>query len=362
MTVRSSGNPRASFRDRFLGTGSRASRPYIPPFSATGGNMIPSATTGNGYIYHVFVASGSFIASGSPKNVEYLVIAGGGGGGFGGASGGGGGAGGFKTNVPGHPYAATALPLGAGSYPVTVGAGGAGKAPGNYNTPPAQPGGDGIDSTFHTITATAGGGGGSDSSAGAPTTGRDGGSAGGGGNNGGSPSTGGTASPPGQGNPGGNGSASHRCYAAGGGGGAGGSGSTSSPGVPAPGGNGSPIPAFAYPIIQPGIPVPMQPTFGPAVGPTGLYAAGGGGGVYNWDPRNGGLNCFPGGGGSGGSGGGGTGGAGTNYVPSSSPFVLATNAVNGTGSGGGGSGGVGGGNPGNAGNGGDGIVIVRYLA
>jgi len=367
MALRSFNNPQARFLDFFSKTGTDASGEFLVSFSATGGNVVPSAVTGNGYTYHVFTASGEFTVYGyNTKNIEYLVIAGGGSGGFSGASGGGGGAGGFKTNVPGHPYSGASLPLGSGSYPVSIGAGGAGQSPGSSWPSTSILGSNGTNTTFHTITSTGGGGGGAEGGA-APNVGSSGGSGGGAGSNGGSSSSGGSASPPGQGNSGGNSSGTHQCYASGGGGGAGGGGSTSSPGTPAPGGTGSPIPAFAYPIIQPGIPAPMQPTFGSVVGPTGLYAAGGGGGVYNWDNRSPATNCFPLGGGKGGgpsgpTGGAGNGGAGSNFTPNPQGTTLATSAVSGTGSGGGGSGGGGNGIPWNSGSGGDGIVIIRYLA
>ena len=68
------------------------------------------------------------------------------------------------------------------------------------------------------------------------------------------------------------------------------------------GGAGQPLPAYSAPILQPGIPTPVWPEFGPAVGPTGLYAGGGGGGKSH--PEAGG-----GGGGTNGSGGPGGGGA-----------------------------------------------------
>ena len=62
--------------------------------------------------------------------VEYLVIAGGGGGGS--QSGGGAGAGGYRTNVSGQTTggggsAEAAMALPAGTYTITVGAGGAGE-------------------------------------------------------------------------------------------------------------------------------------------------------------------------------------------------------------------------------------------
>ena len=92
----------------------------------------------------------------------------------------------------------------------------------------------------------------------------------------------------GYGNPGGHGSED-----GGSGGGAGGAGNTQPSGAATPGGVGQAIPAFAYPIIQPSIPSPLQPTFGPAVGPTGLYGGGGAAGGEGQEPATGG----PGGGG-----------------------------------------------------------------
>ena len=44
------------------------------PFSATGGTIL---TPGNGYAYHVFISSGSFVVS-SGGLAEVLIVAGGG--------------------------------------------------------------------------------------------------------------------------------------------------------------------------------------------------------------------------------------------------------------------------------------------
>ena len=332
---------------------------------ATGGTVTAAGIVpGNGYRYHVFTAPGTFTVFGS-GNVEYLVVAGGGGGGS--NQGGGGGAGGFRTNVPGHPLAGSPFPVSVTSYPVTVGPGGAGGPNTARFSPPgtgdgASDGDAGSPSSFGPITSTGGGSGsGYQESPGvSPAADGNAGGSGGGGGRGGNPynlsTSGGAgnspATSPSQGNSGGGGGAftpgpigdPNHTYLGGGGGGAGGTGATASgtgtPAVGGAGGAGSPIPAFAAPLIQPEISAPVWPTFGPTVGPTGLYAGGGGGGASK-QPGTGGSPS------SGGSGGGGTGGGST----------AGGNAVTFTGSGGGGAGGGG-----NAGNGGDGIVIIRYLA
>jgi hypothetical protein len=82
-------------------------------------------------------------------NLDYLVVAGGGGGAD---FGGGGGAGGYRTSFPG----GTKLEiLGSGSFPVVIGAGGAGAVVG------VSAAVSGSDSIFSTITSTGGGRGGS---------------------------------------------------------------------------------------------------------------------------------------------------------------------------------------------------------
>jgi hypothetical protein len=148
MSVKSFGNPASSFRYRFGGTGKRASKPYNAsvPFSATGGN-VSALAPGNGYIYHTFTSSGTFTATG-PKNIEILLIAGGGGAGA--PLGSGGGAGGLVYH--------TSFPVTTGSYPVTVGGGGAGATgPGTPGT--NTTGAKGNSSTFGGMTGDGGGGG-----------------------------------------------------------------------------------------------------------------------------------------------------------------------------------------------------------
>ena len=138
----------------------------IPPFIvATGGTI---KTSGN-FKTHIFTSPGTFQVTngGGPSGsntVDYFVVAGGGGGAFGqGPDGGGGaGAGGFRVSnsvgcVPAPTMSPlispTGLPVTVTSYPVTVGAGGAG-------APSQGSGTKGSDSIFtgsSTITSTGGG-------------------------------------------------------------------------------------------------------------------------------------------------------------------------------------------------------------
>lgn len=261
---------------------------FAPP---TSGTVINSP---NGYRYHVFTSPGTFQATRlGPGSVEYLVVAGGGAGGsIPYPLSGGGGAGGVRSGT---------LPISVspGSYTVTVGT----SSPSNGNP-----------SVFGPIISTGGGRGGSGGPI--PNPGSPGGSGGGGGA-GGPLAPGGTgntpATTPSQGNPGGYGGTGLG-PPGGGGGGAGGSGATGGPGDGA-GGAASPFPNYSSTIISPAIPAPVQPTWIPAVGPTGLYGKGGSGG-YN--PA--GVN-FTGGGG-GGGGGGGTGIVIIRYVyPTSWPNI-----------------------------------------
>jgi hypothetical protein len=142
----------------------------------------------------------------APPTVDYLVVAGGGGGGgndpTSSRASGGGGAGGFRT--------ANGFSVTSGAqYTVTVGAGGAGGVGGGFN-----PGTNGGNSVFGSITS-AGGGGGAEARGG---TGLNGGSGGGGGDNGGGAGLGNSpATSPSQGS---NGGASGGVGIAGGGGGA----------------------------------------------------------------------------------------------------------------------------------------------
>ena len=269
---------------------------------ATGGTITYVTIGSDTYRIHTFTTSGTFTVI-SGGEVEYLVVAGGGSGG-GDFGAGGGGAGGMLTG--------TISSLVAGSYTITVGAGGAASTTADY---PGF-GNDGNDSSFGTlIDATGGGGGGMRNS-----DGRNGGSGGGAGrswtysyysdpisSSGGS----GTA---GQGNNGGN----TAIRTGGGGGGAGTVGSDSlSTTVGGSGGTG---------------------LTSSITGTSTYYAGGGGGGSGS------------GAGGAGGSGGGGTGDSTTTSAPQ------ATSGTDGLGGGGGGSA-----NDAPSGAGGDGIVIIRYL-
>jgi hypothetical protein len=160
-----------------------------PIFTAATGGTI---TTCGDFKIHTFTGPGTFtvtsvgnsptVPSGGPGNVDYLVVAGGGGGGQYAYGAGGGGGGGFReshTAGVGGPYTASplatpsSLPVSVQGYPITVGAGGAGKASGS-----SQTGTNGANSIFSTITSAGGGGGGGGSAAG--SSGGSGGGAGGG--------------------------------------------------------------------------------------------------------------------------------------------------------------------------------------
>ncbi len=277
---------------------------------AQGGNIVTSDGT---YVYHTFTSSGAFIPS-QALTVDYLVVAGGGGGG--GTPGGGGGGGGYRTSIGG-----SALSVTAKSYPVIVGAGGAGAISGGlYNQ-----GASGGDSIFATITSTGGGYG-----AGYGTAGGAGGSGGGGGAGnptGGAGGAGNTPSTsPSQGNNGGSGFG----YSAptdgtgGGGGGASAAGTNAGASQSGNGGNG---------------------TANSISGTSVTYAGGGGGGCFNDVVQ-----------GSGGTGGGGAGG-----VQGATGTAGTAGTANLGGGGGGGSQGTTSGY-GGGGNGGSGVVIIRYLA
>jgi hypothetical protein len=299
--------------------------------SASGGNT--TITCGN-YKTHIFTADGTFTVSSAsntaPLNVvDYIVVAGGAGGGsnnYGGGSvprgSGGGGAGGFRifstacgsnsplNNSGASPNTSVTISGSPGSYPITIGAGGAGAPSGSPDA-----GSDGNNSVFSTVTSALGGKGGGhcNSTAGA-------GGSGGGGRNAVSGGAGNTppVAPP-QGNPGGDGGASSGTFNGSGGGGAGSAGSDGDPsGV---GGAGSYI---ANPFIG-----PTAPSYGTA-GPVSStrYFAGGGAGSPG-----------PGGAVSGGDGGGGPKG---------------TAGTTNTGGGGGAN------SPGTGGAGGSGIVMIRY--
>ena len=299
----------------------------VPNFIVATGGCV--ATSGD-FKIHTFTTTGNFIIDSAPtpanNNVSYLVVAGGGGG-----SGAGGGAGGFREGkTPATPYTASplvapaGLPVSVQTYPVSIGAGGAG-SPNGYPTA----GTVGSTSIFSSISSAGGGFGGVSPS---PSPGGDGGSGGSGGGAGNHPS--GTAcqgagntppvSPP-QGNPGGISSPAPAANVGmGGGGGATGNGGNASTGPGPTKGNAAAGGAGASTEIT-----------GSAV----ARAGGGGGGAQS--PSS----CAS-GGGAGGTGGGAPG--------SQGPAAAASGTVN-TGGGGGGS--IG---PAAAGTGGSGIVVIRY--
>ena len=275
-------------------------------------------TPGNGYIYHIFTAPGTFTVTTSGY-IDLLLVGGGAGGGKGSPSsvrGGGGGAGGFREEYN--------IFCPAQSYTITIGSGGNGTSsyggngsPGGtsyFTSPPA--GFKLINNTTSTSLSVGGGGGGSGAGSG---LGSPQGSGGGGEGNGGGPGPSGT-----YGSPGGRGNVSPY-YAAGAGGGA------YELGANAPGGNyggagGDGRVAFA--------------------GDTGIPT--GYGGPAPSEQFGGSGRCFAGGGGGAGRSGAGAGGAG------GAGGGNGGNATTNTGSGGGGSS-----PPGSAGNGAPGIVIIR---
>ena len=168
MGLRALNNPKSSFEDPYSSTGKEAVTPAPVPegFTATGGDVHSYKSGSDYYRVHTFRSSGSFVISDDvvgavPGNLEYLVVGGGGSGHGGGPAnndgqGGGGGAGGLRTNVPGVTNAAgTSLTNAAvtgvkGTFPVTIGAGGAGGYPGN-------PGGNSTLALPSSIVATGGG-------------------------------------------------------------------------------------------------------------------------------------------------------------------------------------------------------------
>jgi hypothetical protein len=252
--------------------------------SATGGNI----TQDGDYKIHSFTSSGTFTTDLNIDNIEILIVAGGGGGGN--DRGGGGGAGGVISQ--------TGLSISAGSYPITVGAGGA-----TLN--------NGENSSAFNLTAIGGGAGGAH---GSTNHGSNGGSGGGAAMNYFSAIWSGGTGVTGQGNNGAmSGARSDNPRNTGGGGGAGG------PGVRGAGTTVSPDGGIG--IIS-------------SISGAATYYAGGGGGSWGGSDRS-----------SGGSGIGGLGGGGTGHGTKT-----ATDGAPNTGGGGGGT---------RAG--GSGIVIIRYI-
>lgn len=258
-----------------------------PQFITATGGVI---TTDGNYRIHTFTSNGTFTVTNGVAPVESLMVAGGGGAGD--TNGGGGGAGGVL-------HTPVTAPLIVGSYPVVVGAGGAGGGS------PAN----GTDSTFFSLTAIGGGYGGGG--------GNIGGNGGSGGGTGHGASYGFATGTVGQGNDGGNngaGAFNASPFPTGGGGGAGAVGQDAvSSTVSGSGGNGISNSITGSPVT---------------------YGGGGGGGVS----------------GTGTAGTGGTGGGGNGGVQGGAAATAGTANLGGGGGGGGTTGAAGG----------SGVVIIRY--
>ena len=350
--------------------------PIPDVLEASGGTLQPGGVAApNGFTYHVFTAPGTFTVSnaagtGDGNLIDIMVIGGGGAGGR--QHGGGGGAGSVVLNT---------FTAAIGDYPITVGDGGTHPQSAPFSDTPGASGAAGGFSRFGApgepifVHANGGGGGaGFADSSNAP-----GGGSGGGRCNGSARDTGNTftappTSPASQdvtstggrsfqnfsGLPDNGSSGGPSGVSGAGGGGAGGLGGNSASFLNGgfrgggPGGLGLRVPHFAAPLIQPAIPTPDWPSFGPVVGPTGLYGGGGGGGGRG----SGGRPDVPGPqnvlGGLAGPGGGGEGGY---FNPS--PEANSGSGDNGTAYTGGG-GGAGGSNDVGAASGGKGIVCIRY--
>jgi hypothetical protein len=289
-----------------------------------GGSFVPAtAPAPNGPIPSSGqISIGQFRAADNPVTFEYLVIAGGGGGGA--WTGGGGGAGGYLTTFPG----GATINLGAGTYPITVGAGGAGgpngePSPASINSDGQQGSPSIFTNPVSTITSTGGGFGNGYYQPGVAPTGNVGGPGGSGGGGGGRDPGGGQApggsGVPGQGNPGG--ACVPNFYGGGGGGGAGATGQNG-PGGQTGGAGGA---GLANSIT--GSPVTRAGGGGGAVGGSG----GSGGGAPAGAPGTPGTAGTGGGGGGGRSQPGSGGGSGIVVLraPSSSTFSVApgTNTV-----------------------------------
>ena len=232
-------------------------------------------TNAANYVYVAFKENPAQPAVASGE-MEYLVVAGGA---SGGSNGGGGGAGGLRTSYGntsgGGASAETAITLAAGTYTITVGAGGASIDNATNYQDPGNAGSASTISGGATVNTVGGGGGGSNNIA--PSTGGSGGGSGSG--TGGPTAAAGTAN---EGFAGGDGMAATHPYLGGGGGGAGSVGVAVDGSGPYPGGGGA------------GLMVAIDAT-------STAYAGGGGG-------TGGTGSGYTGGGGASGSGGGGQGG------------------------------------------------------
>ena len=123
MGIRSLGNAIASFGYKFGTTGLEAASAVGPAvFSASGG----TTTTFGSYKAHIFESgtSDNFVVASGSADIDLLVVGGGGGGADGGPGQGGGGGAGAVIYEPGFPVTT-------GTYPITIGAGGASGRPGS---------------------------------------------------------------------------------------------------------------------------------------------------------------------------------------------------------------------------------------
>ena len=197
----------------------------LSPISATGGTKTTGSGPASGYTIHTFTSPGSFTVSSGSNNIQYLVVAGGGGGvqAEGNQNAGGAGGGGFRTNVPGHPLAGSALLVGPGSYSIQVGSGGPNF---HWTSLPSGPSYNGQPSFIGSL-ITSDGGGASNTAGGS----------GGGGFAGPTPGAAGNTPPvsPPQGNPGGEGIPYNNSSGSGGGGAGGAGQPASGPGAGGPG-------------------------------------------------------------------------------------------------------------------------------
>ena len=322
----------SDWTSRAFGAGGAAADPITATVPAPATTTNPyTDPAGQAWVAVKYTASGTFVVDSGEGEVQVFAVGGGGGGGgINTNSNGAGAGGGGVRQLPGGVY------LTAGTYPVTVGAGGSAGA--SHPSPSSNPtrGGLGATTTFAGVQATGGGGGGGGQVA-EPTgettfwmtSGQNG-------------ACGGGSCPPsglnpryiGTGTTGGNGGAGRGAWN-GGGGGAGGTpgtdGADPAPATNCAGGDG------------------VVDTFYEGPGGTPATYGGGGGGSRGSPPNS-----------PGGAGGGGPGG----YDQYSSPAIGGTAGTANTGGGGGGSasGPTPGAPTGTGGAGGSGTVILRYKA
>ena len=138
-----------SFGYQVLGFGAGGSVSYNV---ATGGTI----TTDGDFKVHKFTGPGTFEITelGSAGEVDYMIVAGGGGAGYGGGSMAG--AGGYRASGYGpSPLQASSAPVAVTTYPIVIGAGGAGRIGLPYTA-----GDQGSSSSGFSLTAAGGGGGG----------------------------------------------------------------------------------------------------------------------------------------------------------------------------------------------------------